>query len=89
MLRKIIKFSAARCAPCKLISPVIKEICSERGIMLEEVDVEEHGDYAESYGISKVPTVVFMKENWDKHVIIWAKQKEEYIKELDMFLADV
>lgn len=86
MLRKIIKFSAARCVPCKIIAPVLKELCQEKSIMLEEIDVEDHPDYAQEYNISKVPTVVLVKENWDTHTIIWAKQKDEYIKEIEFFV---
>ena len=86
MIRKVIKFYGTFCWPCKVISPIIKKLCLDEWIMLEEVDVEEHEDYSMNYWITKVPTVVYQKENWETHSIVWALDYDWYKAELYSFL---
>jgi thioredoxin 1 len=58
----IILFSQPSCVPCKAMKPIIQEILSKRKIALKEADVSTNDGMAlaEKYGISTVPTLVFV-----------------------------
>lgn len=82
-VRKIIKFYAEWCGPCKLISPILKEVSEETWVQLEEVDVDKHPDYAAQYNVRSLPKVVAMNQNWESVELVWAHQKEKYIQLLN------
>lgn len=52
--QKYLYFSASWCIPCKSYAPVLERLPIEFG----KVDVEEHPELVEKYGISSVPTIV-------------------------------
>lgn len=61
--KKIIKFSAEWCGPCKRISPVFKKLSEEyKNIDFYDVDIEENGVLAERFNITAMPTFVFLKD---------------------------
>lgn len=77
-IRKIIKFYSQSCSPCRIIAPIIEEIWQDMWIVIEEVDVHEHPDYATHYWVSALPTVIIMNEDWYTVKAIWAKPKSDY-----------
>jgi thioredoxin 1 len=56
----IVDFTGARCAPCKLLLPILADLAEEYRGRLEvlTVDIEEHPDLAQRYGVRSVPTLV-------------------------------
>jgi thioredoxin 1 len=65
MKNKILRFSAEWCAPCRAMAPVIKGIAKdyEGTIEVVDIDVDKQQDLAIQYGITSVPTLIFLKEN--------------------------
>ena len=60
-MRKVLKFSASWCGPCKMLSKTIDTI--DQGVPIEEVDIDEKSELAIEYGIRGVPTLVMIDEN--------------------------
>lgn len=60
-MRKVLKFSASWCGPCKMLSKTIEGI--ETDVVIEEVDIDEQSELAVEYGIRGVPTLVMLDEN--------------------------
>lgn len=60
-MRKVLKFSASWCGPCKMLSKTIEGI--ETNVVIEEVDIDEQSELANEYGIRGVPTLVMLDEN--------------------------
>lgn len=58
-MKKILKFSAAWCGPCQMLTTTIKN-SGDLGIMIEEVDIDDNLDLASSYNIRSVPTLVML-----------------------------
>jgi thioredoxin 1 len=59
----IVDFHALWCGPCKVQSPVLKEIADELGnqIRVIKIDVDQNREIAGRYNIQSVPTLmVFM-----------------------------
>ena len=59
----IVDFFATWCGPCKMLSPVLEDLASDRdSIDIVKVDIDESMNLARQYGIMSVPTLVLMKD---------------------------
>nr|WP_298874585.1 thioredoxin [uncultured Mogibacterium sp.] len=58
----LVDFWASWCGPCKMLSPVIEEIAEERSdIKVGKVNIDEHPELAQKYGVMSIPTVLVLK----------------------------
>ena len=57
-------FFATWCGPCRIQTPILDELKKKMGDSLEikKVDVDQHMDLAEKYGIRVVPTLIIEKD---------------------------
>ena len=55
---RVIYFSSSTCAPCKALKPAVQQVSSELGVPVEYIDVDTFKDYAQSYQITSVPTLI-------------------------------
>jgi len=57
-------FFATWCGPCRMQTPIIEELAKKLGdtVEIKKVDVDEHMDLAEKYGIRVVPTLIIEKD---------------------------
>ena len=54
---------AAWCAPCRMISPVIEELASEKpDITFGKLDVDHNRAVPMKYGIMSIPTLLYFKD---------------------------
>lgn len=59
MERKIIKFSASWCGPCKMLAMTLDG--EDLGIPVESIDIDENSKLAREYTIRSVPTMVLVE----------------------------
>ncbi len=61
----IIDFWAVWCAPCTMFAPIFEKLQQEyyRDFIFTKVNVDENPIIAQSYGITSIPTTVFLKSN--------------------------
>eukprot|EP00571_Detonula_confervacea_P010766 CAMPEP_0172297254 /NCGR_PEP_ID=MMETSP1058-20130122/349_1 /TAXON_ID=83371 /ORGANISM="Detonula confervacea, Strain CCMP 353" /LENGTH=163 /DNA_ID=CAMNT_0013006383 /DNA_START=34 /DNA_END=525 /DNA_ORIENTATION=- len=59
----VIDFTATWCGPCKMIAPIFKEMSEEMGSRAQfiKVDVDDNPEAAQKYGVSAMPTFLFIK----------------------------
>ena len=59
----LVDFHADWCGPCKMLSPIVKEVAAELGgkIKVVKVDVDRNQSAAMKYGIRGVPTLILFK----------------------------
>ncbi len=59
----IIDFSAEWCGPCRVISPIIKELAAEYGdrVKVAKMDIDSNPSTPGRYGVRAVPTVLAFK----------------------------
>ena len=81
-MKKVIRFTATWCAPCKALKAVIDQIKTD--IPIEVVDIDEQPDLATEFGIRSVPTLVMMEDNVATKRIIGLKS----IQEVEAFIHD-
>jgi thioredoxin 1 len=57
-------FFATWCGPCRIQTPILEELGKRMGdaVEIKKVDVDQHMDLAERYGIRVVPTLIIEKD---------------------------
>jgi len=65
----IVDFHALWCGPCKVQSPILKEISDELGerVKVIKIDVDQNNEIAGRYHIQSVPTLMFFKNGEVKY----------------------
>jgi len=82
---KITKFYADWCWPCRTYSPVLEQVCLERKILLETINIEQNREAVEMYWISSIPATVFHFE-WKPDVLMsWVMSKDQLEAIIDSF----
>jgi thioredoxin 1 len=59
----IVDFHALWCGPCKVQSPILKELAAELGdrVKVIKIDVDQNGSISSQYQIQSVPTLIVFK----------------------------
>ena len=83
----IIDFYADWCQPCRILSPMIKEIASEHGDIATfvKVNVDHNRPLAVKYKVSGIPYIVFIKNGAIVHSITGLVAKDTYINAIKKF----
>ncbi|KAL7428517.1 hypothetical protein ACHAXH_001575 [Discostella pseudostelligera] len=78
----VVDFTATWCGPCKMIAPVFHELSNELGSRVQfiKVDVDENPEAAQKYGVSAMPTFLFIKGGEEVDRLMGANS--ERLKEL-------
>ena len=72
----LIDFYADWCGPCRMVSPIIDEIASERDdVVVCKVNVDSEAALAREFGIFSIPTIVVLEKGEIKHRSVGAKSK--------------
>jgi thioredoxin len=84
----IVDFYADWCRPCKMISPILEELSNEYKdqIIVYKVDTDAEKELASVFGITSLPTVVFIPVNGNPSAQKGALPKEAYKQIIDEFL---
>ena len=63
MVKRLLKFSANWCGPCKSLSSVLsenKQVLDDANIQLEDIDVDKNIQIAQDYGVRAIPHLVLL-----------------------------
>ena len=73
----LIDFWATWCGPCRMVSPVIDEIASERpDVKVCKVNVDEQPELARKFGVMSIPTIVSLKDGNVFNQVVGAVPKQ-------------
>jgi thioredoxin 1 len=65
----IVDFHALWCGPCKMQTPVLKEIAAELGdkVRVLKIDVDRNSEIAARYNVRSVPTLIIFRQGEIKY----------------------
>jgi thioredoxin 1 len=65
----IVDFHALWCSPCKIQSPILKEVATELGekVRVIKIDVDQNSEISRQFNIQSVPTIIVFKSG----KVIW------------------
>lgn len=84
----ILDVFATWCGPCKYMKPIFEELSQELGEMYKfaQLNVDEARDLAIKYGVTSVPTFVFIKKDQVVGKITGSMSKEDLRAKIKEFL---
>lgn len=81
-MKKVLRFTASWCQPCKALANTIEQINSP--LPIEVIDIDENTEMAVKYNIRSVPTLLIVDDRGnvlDKMIGVKAKNLvEEFLK---------
>jgi thioredoxin 1 len=81
-MKKVLRFTAAWCSPCKQLAKTLEEV--ETNVPIEVIDIDVNPEIATEFGIRSVPTLVIVEDNMASKRLIGNKTKQE----LEAFIND-
>ena len=75
MDKRVLRFTASWCQPCKMLAKNLESINSE--VPVEVYDIDERTDVAMDFGVRGVPTLVMMDGNTEIKRMVGMKSLKE------------
>ncbi|KAJ7192225.1 hypothetical protein O6H91_Y521500 [Diphasiastrum complanatum] len=73
----VVDFTATWCGPCKTMSPIFAELSKKYpNVFFLKVDVDQHPDITNQWGVSAMPTFVFILDGKAIDKVVGANKKE-------------
>jgi thioredoxin 1 len=84
----IVDFWAPWCGPCRVVSPILEEINSEReDVRVVKMNVDENQQTAVRFEVLSIPTMILFKEGEVARKVIGAMPKARLVAEFEPALA--
>ncbi len=79
---------ATWCGPCQQMAPIFDELEKEMGdkVKFAKLNVDEARELSIQYGVTSVPTFVFIKNNEIKHKETGYMNKDDLKKKIEEFI---
>jgi thioredoxin 1 len=81
----LVDFWAEWCAPCKMLAPVLEDLSDELEgqVKFTKLDVDEHSELAQQFGIMSIPTMGIFKEGDIVDRLVGFRPKDALKKDLE------
>ena len=74
----LVDFYADWCMPCKMLSPILEELSEEiDDVKIVKVNTDKNQELASSFGVMRIPTLLFVKDGKVIDTLVGLRQKEE------------
>jgi thioredoxin 1 len=79
----LVDFTAAWCAPCRVMKPVLEELSEERDDMrFVQIDVDANAETAARYGVLAMPTFILFRDGEPALTLLGARPKRRLAEDL-------
>ena len=76
----LVDFWAAWCMPCKMLSPIVDQVASERSdVKVCKINSDDEGELAIRYGVMSIPTLIVFKNGEIANKSIGLISKEDIL----------
>ena len=84
----LVDFWADRCAPCKMLAPVLAEIAAERAdeLTIVKIDTVRNPVTTRTYQVMAMPTLLLFVDGRPVHAMVGARVKFRLLTDLDAAL---
>ena len=83
----VVDFWAAWCGPCRMISPVIEQLASERkDIHFAKLNVDENPQTAAFFRVQSIPLLVFFKDGEERGRLVGAVPRQNIETAISQYL---
>lgn len=84
----IVDFYATWCGPCRVTSPILKDLAAEYGedIYVYKIDIDKEPELAQMFGVQSIPTFLFIPMNEKPQIGMGALPKKSFKEVIDTFL---
>lgn len=84
----IIDFYADWCGPCRKVAPIMKEMAGKYKdqIVVYKIDVDKETELAQTFGISSIPTILFVPLKGKPQLVQGAMPRSEVVKQVEEYL---
>lgn len=84
----IVDFYADWCGPCRVTSPILKDLAAEYGdeIYIYKVNVDREKELADLFGVKSIPMFLFIPMDKEPQVGVGALPKKSFREAIDTFL---
>lgn len=84
----IIDFYADWCGPCKMIAPILEDLSKEYNgkINIYKVNTQDEQELAAKFGITGIPTIIFVPKNGDLQITTGAMPKQAFVDNIKNIL---
>ena len=80
----LLDFWATWCGPCKMLSPVLEEIASQReDVIVAKVNIDEEMDLAMKFKVTSIPTLALIRGGQVIATSVGYRPKEDVLKFLE------
>lgn len=76
-MKRVLRFTASWCQPCKVMAKNLEEINTNFKLPIEVVDIDSQYDIAMEYSIRSVPTLIMKEENIEVKRLTGLQSKEK------------
>src|SRR4051794_35699138 len=74
----VVDFTAAWCAPCRVMDPIVAELAGERDdVRFVKVDVDANQATAARYGVMSMPTFMVFKHGTPAATLVGSRPKRQ------------
>lgn len=84
----LVDFWAEWCGACKMVAPVVEDLAANYSDKLKvgKLNVDEGMEYASSYGIMSIPTLIIFKDGQEAERVVGYMPKEELESVLEKYI---
>jgi thioredoxin 1 len=85
----LVDFWAEWCGPCRMVSPVVEEIASEKegALKVVKLNVDDNPETARRYKVMSIPTLMVFSSGDEKKRLVGARGKSQLLAEMEEFLS--